>query len=566
MTNSLPDKPSISLLKKQAKKLLKQVRDGDSEALATVQTHHPKPKLFAGLRDAQLVIARSYGFPGWSELSDAVELARDADNTLPEKANLFIQLGCVQYSGSDRLRHYDRARRLLATYPDIAQYSFYTALVANNASAVSKYLDSDPTLARTTGGPLTWPPLLYVTYSRIGESKTTRNSLSIAKQLLDHGADPDSHVLLNNTYRFTALTGAMGEGEQGVNQPPHQYADEMVTLLLDAGANPNEGQGLYNTMFTDSADKWLVVLFNKGLHANDPLNWDTKSAEKKVATLNYQLSCAVDSDREARVQLLLDAGADPNARNTYNGRAIHTNALLTGHTPIARLLEENGAIAEELDIKDEFRLACVREEDATITSLLDSHPTLKADATLLHEAAEHASVRIIDALIAKGFDINGQSKHGRTLLHHYAMSNNTARIQDLLHQGARIDIRDSSYNSTAAGFAAHCASYDAMRLLLDASPSLLDVVCCAYLERAQTLVEKTPSALHQRTERGSTPLHVIGSWLHDDPDYDTYNTLVEWLLSVGADINARNNQGQTPIEFNLSNGSDTLAEVLSDYS
>jgi len=73
MTSSLPAQADINLLKKQAKKLLKQYRDGNADALTTVNTYHPNPKSFSGLRDAQLVVARSYGFKGWAELSDAEE-------------------------------------------------------------------------------------------------------------------------------------------------------------------------------------------------------------------------------------------------------------------------------------------------------------------------------------------------------------------------------------------------------------------------------------------------------------------------------------------------------------
>ena len=43
--------------------------------------------------------------------------------------------------------------------------------------------------------------------------------------------------------RFTALTGAFGEGEQGpVNQPPPPEWEAFARLLLDAGADPNDGQ------------------------------------------------------------------------------------------------------------------------------------------------------------------------------------------------------------------------------------------------------------------------------------------------------------------------------------
>ncbi len=566
MTHSLPNNPNLGLLKKQAKKLLKQFREGDKSALISIKSNHPKPASFSGLRDAQLVIARRYGFTGWSELSDAVELAQDASKTLPDKANLFVQLGCVQYSGNDTLRNYERARKLLLTYPEIAEFSFYTALVSNNAQAVSSYLASDATLATTSGGPLTWPPLLYVLYSRIGEPNNTQHSVAIVKQLLECGANPDTHVMLNDTYRFTALTGAMGEGEQGVNQPPHQYAEQLANLLLDAGANPNDGQGLYNTMFTDSGDKWLALLIDKGLKVNDSLNWDAPNHDENTTTLNYQLATAVDSNRESRVTLLLNAGANPNARNTYNNRAIHTNALLAGYDTIAKQLLDAGAVAEELNIKDQFKIACVKENNETISLLLSSHPELTEDAGLLHAAAEHASHRVLTSLISKGFDINGMSKQGRTLLHTFALKNDAVRVRALLGMGARLDILDSTYNSSAAGFAAHSGCYEALFSLLDASDSLPDVVCCAYLDRARVIVENSPNSVHDRTEAGNSVLHVIGAWLHDEPEYETYKSIIEMLLQAGADIYALNKQGQTPAQYATANGYDTLAELLGESS
>ena len=86
------------------------------------------------------------------------------------------------------------------------------------------------------------------------------------------------------------------------------------------------------------------------------------------------------------------------------------------------------------------------------------------------------------------------------------------------------------------------------------------------MERAKLLVEKEPASLHHRTELGNTVLHVIGYWLHDEPEYETYKSLVEWLIFAGADINGKNNRDQTPIQFHLANGYETLAELLTEYS
>jgi len=78
-------------------------------------------------------------------------------------------------------------------------------------------------------------------------------------------------------------------------------------------------------------------------------------------------------------------------------------------------------------------------------------------------------------------------------------------------------------------------------------------------------VESNPDSIHDRTERGNTALHVIGVWLHDEPDYDRYKLIIEWLLSAGADIKAKNRQGQTPVEFCVSSGAETVAELLAEY-
>lgn len=565
MTHSLPARPNIGLLKKQAKKLLKSYRGESTDALTEVSLYHPNPASFSGLRDAQLVVARSYGFSGWRELDEAVALKSIEAKTLSEKATLFIRLGCVQYSGDDSLRNYQRARDLLAACPEVAEYNFYSALVANNLSAVAKNIESDRTLAGGSGGPLGWPALLYVTYSRIGEAEEARNALETARLLLENGADPNSHVMLDNTYRFSALTGAMGEGEQGTNQPPHQYADQLAFLLLESGANPNDGQGLYNTMFTDSGDKWLGLLLGHGLGSAHRLDWEADDSEAATGTLNYHLSSAADSNRIERVRTLLAAGANPNSLNTYNGRAVHTNALLAGHETVAQLLLESGAAPEELGIPEKFRIACIHRDFNTIREMLRTHPNLKDDASLLHAAAEHCDVNLVKQLIELGFDINGQSKHGRTLLHHYALSNEPAQIKYLLSQGALADIPDTSYQSTAAGFAAYSGSYEVMRLLLDETDDLIAIVSCAYLERARELLSSQPDLINQRNAIGNTVLHVIGSWLHDEPEHDICNALIEVLITAGADSCATNKNQQTPAEFKEAIGDDAMADLLSAF-
>ena len=73
-TRTLPHKPSLAQLRKQAKELLKSYRAGKDAAVAEVERFErsPDPANFA-LADAQRVLARAYGFSSWPALKDHVE-------------------------------------------------------------------------------------------------------------------------------------------------------------------------------------------------------------------------------------------------------------------------------------------------------------------------------------------------------------------------------------------------------------------------------------------------------------------------------------------------------------
>ena len=82
----LPAHPSLEQYKKQAKDLAKAYRSNDPEAIRRIKNNHPRlDKLpdsdtlnakFA-LADAQHVIARENGFPGWTKFKEFL-LFRDA--------------------------------------------------------------------------------------------------------------------------------------------------------------------------------------------------------------------------------------------------------------------------------------------------------------------------------------------------------------------------------------------------------------------------------------------------------------------------------------------------------
>ena len=77
---SLPARPSLESLRKQAKQLARDTAAGDADAIARTRTHLPNVDLPLTQRNAQLVIAREYGYAGWPDLT--AEVSKRAGNGL----------------------------------------------------------------------------------------------------------------------------------------------------------------------------------------------------------------------------------------------------------------------------------------------------------------------------------------------------------------------------------------------------------------------------------------------------------------------------------------------------
>ncbi len=194
-TRNLPNDPHLDHLRKQAKTLLKQVRADDPEALALAAEFHP----VRTLTDAQLVIARSYGFPSWPRIVRHLELVDRYSrsphrqevggplDTPEQRADEFLRLATLHYGQDDPARQRS-AQQLLDRFPDVALSNICTKVVAGELAAVREEL---PSHAREEGGPYRWEPLLYLTYSRLDAP----DQVEIARLLLEHGADPNAGYL-----------------------------------------------------------------------------------------------------------------------------------------------------------------------------------------------------------------------------------------------------------------------------------------------------------------------------------------------------------------------------------
>jgi ankyrin repeat protein len=554
---ALPANPDLDHLKSQAKQLLRDVRAQQGEALQAILAFHPRPAEFAGLRDAQLVLARRYGFSDWEQLRKAVELRQLRGASPLEQTERFIHHACLRYDGDDQSWRYQRASEWLRELPLIAHDDFYGALAAADLAAVREFLRRDPTLARRNGGPRDWPPLMYVTYSRVEQNK--EGAVAVAKLLLEFGASPDSSS--ESLRGFTALTGAVGGGERGpVACIPHPCADELVRLLLDAGANPNQSQALYNAMLGQHLGKWLAVFVQYGLKAGDPANW---SPDEHEPIFDFLLSQEVLHGKLELVRYLLEHGANPNAVSRYNHHSAHAMARLSGRAEIADLLERFGARVEPLSLADQFRVACHQRDRSLGSELLRLHPHLLQDRELFCDCAM-VDVDTCLWLAQQGYDINTRNASGQTALHKYALWNNPGGVSTLLQHGADPDAMENNWRATPLGLALHHHHWPVIDVLLPISNNLLDLCRMADAQRAALLLGRDPSLAQQCTPMGNTPLHVLSQAKQEDPDFAASVATIELLLKHGADPQALNKEGKTPAQWYRQLGMDELADFMSE--
>ena len=103
----LPARPSLDSLRKQSKKLARDIVAGEAAAIARARAQLPQAGLPLSQRDSQVVLAREYGFPGWKDLAKEVEqrLERGLEWAVSEARHLIHD------------NNIEGVRQLLAQYP-----------------------------------------------------------------------------------------------------------------------------------------------------------------------------------------------------------------------------------------------------------------------------------------------------------------------------------------------------------------------------------------------------------------------------------------------------------------
>ncbi len=489
----LPGNANLEQLRNGAKGFQRAVRAGDPGAAQVVNEFHPRlasaqpgsPELAAFTRaGAQLVVARQFGFPSWPKLKAHLEQVAGYSRSphhdpvggpLADDAAIvdeFLRLACLNYGDDDpqRLR---RAAAMLDEHDWLATATVHTIAATGAVDAARELLGRDRSQASRAGGPFGWEPLLYLTYARLPLTES-RSPLSVARLLLEHGADPNVGYLWEGLIPpFTALTGALGGGG---TIPKHPQELALARLLLQAGADANDGQALYNQGWGESAgEEWLELLFAFGLGTGDGGPWRRRFGERQDSPgkmVEDLLIAAAKHGLTDRVRRLLDRGVDPRGAQIEHpicrGRSPVQEAALNGHMDIVAMLVDAGAIWEH-DTVDELIATAMSGDRDAVERLLATDPGVRPRAIercpdQLVRAAAQDSYETVALLIELGFDVNARSRTAP--LHEAAMRGNVAVIRLLLDHGADPNLRDTGYDATPAGWAEHHEQPEAHALLL----------------------------------------------------------------------------------------------------
>lgn len=421
----LPARADIGHLKKQAKELLALYRSADPgamhrfrEALPAAAGRSDAALVALGLRlhDAQSCIAREYGFASWAELQGLV-LARREQADDPAQAVLHwlrhVYAGDIA-GGMNRARP-TVALHLLEDNPALPGEDPYLACAIGDEARLRQATARDPAWVHRAGGPLHLPPLVAVTHSGFLQLPVFGERLrACAKFLIEAGASPDQAVgsrwppasvaAPSEVHRLSALYGAAG-----------QYHDSALTrLLLDAGADPDDGESLYHSLDRPACTRLLLEAGARVAGSNAIYRVLDLDA---VETLQLLLAHGGDANEAplgeptsdwgsplmwalrrrrspAHIAALLEAGAKPEVF-TRDGTSALTVALRFGLVDVAQLLQAAGGARPALPADEAFMAACARGDQAAAREIQARQPGLI-------ETLDDTQLRLLPELAAAG--------------------------------------------------------------------------------------------------------------------------------------------------------------------
>jgi len=271
--------------------------------------------------------------------------------------------------------------------------------------------------------------------------------------------------------------------------------------------------------------------------------------------------------------LLIKNGADVNA-NSWNGLTPLHDAATNISKDIIELLIDNGA---DVNAKDEEGFTPLDHaaiwDHKEIADLLVIHGGKSGAADSIHVAAAVGNIKAVKQHLAAGEDVNAKDEFGYTPLHNAAWIGHKEIAELLISKGADVNVVDGD-GYTALDWAIYLDDPSASREDKAAKKQIAvllrkrggktgerlmieDALIDAALEGNIEAVKQNLAAgadVNAKDEFGGTPLH--------NAVWDGHKEIAELLIAKGANVNVLDGDGYTPLDWAESQEHKELADLL----
>lgn len=455
MSKSLPARPSLEQLKHQAKDLLKSLNAGEPAARKRFHEHHPQPSKAGGtacaLSDAQLVIAREYGFSSWAKLKEHVESIR------PEPANpheLFKQA----FEDQDATRF----RELLAQFPQ-AKALINEPIAAFDSPAITQVRTREMLDALLEAGA---DINARSRWWAGGFGLLDSADPDLAAYAIKRGALVDVHAaarlgLLDKLREFIAANPKLVHARGGDGQTPLHFAStvEVAKFLLDHGADINARDLDHESTPAQHMirDRQEIVryLIQRGCQTDVLMAAALGDADHVRKHLDADSRC---------VHWRVDAAHFPMSHHRAGGTiyqwtlgwhvSAHDVARQFGHDEVYRLLLARSPLEVQLLAVgwagDAEGVRTLLAKDARLATRLSTDQQRQ-----VAHAARNNNTAAVRTLLAAGLPVDATGQHRGSPLHWAAFHGNADMTREILRYHPPLELTDADFRATPLGWAIH---------------------------------------------------------------------------------------------------------------